>query len=126
MTVMAETSYQMCHRHYGNLSHAATVARELLVKRGKPCVKSVKKLRNETDMPMAECADMLRCMWRDMELERLQNENAKLQANLNDMAGILVELARGQDEIGDRLNDGGNRIMPVIATYLHELGIGVE
>lgn len=30
-------------------------------------------------MPMAECAEMLRCMWRDIELAKLKTENAKLR-----------------------------------------------
>ena len=73
------TYYQDCHRHYGYLTRETAMARKLLERHGKPCVDAVKELRGETDMPMSECADMLRCLWRDMELERLQNENAKLR-----------------------------------------------
>lgn len=73
------TMYQECHRHYGYLTRETAMARKLLERHGKPTPQTVKELRGETDMPMRECADMLRCLWRDMELERLQAENAKLR-----------------------------------------------
>lgn len=75
--------YQMCHAHYGDLTCEATIARELLERHGKSTPQIVKELRYKTDMPMAECARMLRCVWRDMELERLQAENAKLRELVN-------------------------------------------
>ena len=77
------TMYQECHHHYGYLTRETEMARELLERCGKPTPQTVKDLRSETDMPMAECARMLRCMWRDMELERLQEENAKLRTALS-------------------------------------------
>lgn len=73
------TSYQKCHRHFGYLTRETDIARELLEKHGRASVQAVKELRGETDMPMGECADMLRCLRRDMELERLQVENEKLR-----------------------------------------------
>lgn len=58
-------------------------------------------------------------------MERLEAENAKMRADLKDMAGLLIEFARGRDEIGDRLNVD-DRTMPVVAAYLSELGIEVD
>lgn len=73
------TSYQDCHRHLGYLTRETDIARKLLEKHGKASAQAVKELRNKTDMPMGECADMLRCLCRDMELERLLVENARLR-----------------------------------------------
>lgn len=84
------TCYQDCHRHYGYLTHETTIARKLLERHGRPCPETVKELRNETDMSMAECADMLRCMWRDIELERLAGENAKLRELVEKLYGYYV------------------------------------
>jgi hypothetical protein len=61
------------------MSNEIDTAREVLRKHKKLCPDSVKELRDKTDMPMSECCDMLRCLWRDAKLERLQAENAKLR-----------------------------------------------
>lgn len=90
------TNYQTCHTHYGYLTHETAMAHELLERCGKPNPRTVKELRRETDMPMEECARMLRCMWRDMELERLQAENAKLRELLA-KAGELIVIAGWPD-----------------------------
>ena len=79
---MSNTSYEMCHVSYrGYLTKEIDAACEVLRKHGKVCADAVKELRRETDMPMRECAEMLRCLHRDMELDRLQSENAKLRAD---------------------------------------------
>lgn len=77
---MSETSYEQCHISYrGYMDKEIDTAREVLRKYGKPCVDAVKELRSETDMPMSECANMLRCLWRDAEIEHVKSENAKLR-----------------------------------------------
>ena len=83
------TNYQMCHTHYGYLTRETATARELLERCGKPDPQTVKELRRETDMPMAECARMLRCMWRDAELEHVQSENARLRELIADVRDAL-------------------------------------
>lgn len=83
------TNYQTCHSHYGYLEREVAAARELLERHGKPTPQTVKELRHETDMPMAECARMLRCMWRDMELDRLKTENVELCKLVEDMLGCI-------------------------------------
>ena len=93
---MSDTSYEMCHVSYrGYLTHEIDAAREVLRKHGKVCADAVKELRRETDMPMSECAEMLRCLRRDMEIDRLQAENAKLRRVSGEMYdylhGILYE-----------------------------------
>lgn len=61
----------------------------------------------------------------EAEMRRLRTENAKLRADLKDMAEILVMFARGQDETSDRLNLETDRLMPIVVAYLRELGIEV-
>ena len=85
---MSETSYEQCHISYrGYMDKEIDTAREVLRKYGKPCVDAVKELRGETDMPMSECADMLRCLRRDAEIEHVQAENAKLRELVRDAWG---------------------------------------
>lgn len=77
---MNMTNYELCHVSYrGNMKKEINAAREVLRKYGKSCADAVKELRHETDMPMTECGDMLRCLRRDAEIERIQVENAKLR-----------------------------------------------
>ena len=77
---MNSTTYQKCHPHFGSLKEESTIAFKILEKYGKPCADAVKELRQETnDLSLPECNDMLRCMYRDRELERLSAENAKLR-----------------------------------------------
>lgn len=97
------TNYQTCHTHYGYLTHETAMARELLERYGKPTPQIVKELRHETDMPMAECARMLRCIWRDMQLERLQDENAKLRELLDFALPIAMYAASAEE--GDRIRE---------------------
>ncbi len=93
------TNYQTCHTHYGYLTRETAMARELLERCGKPTPQTVKELRRETDMPMADCARMLRCMWRDMELERLKAESVKLRDSLKAlMMGTYAELCTDRDQ----------------------------
>lgn len=81
---MSETNYERCHVSYrGYLTEEIEAAREVLRRHGKPCALAVKELRDETDMPMSECSAMLRCLWRDTELERTQAENEKLRQMVN-------------------------------------------
>ena len=103
------TNYQTCHTHYGDLTRETAMACELLERHGKPDPQTVKELRSETDMPMAECARMLRCMWRDMELERLQAENTKLRelvrglvyaTHPTDRARLIADAAELGVEVG--------------------------
>lgn len=76
----SESSYEKCHISYrGYMSNEINAAREVLQKYKKVCSDSVKELRDKTDMPMSECCDMLRCLWRDAKLECIQAENAKLR-----------------------------------------------
>ena len=114
------TSYQDCHRHLGYLTRETDIARKLLEKHGKASAQAVKELRNKTDMPIGECADMLRCLCRDMELERLLVENDRLR-----------ELARF---IMHQCNDGNPRCAECIGwnngecvalRRMRELGVDV-
>lgn len=72
-------SYQYCHPYRGDMTREISIARELLQKHGKNCANAVKELRDATDMPLSECCEMMSCTWRDIELERLETENAKLR-----------------------------------------------
>lgn len=58
--------------------------------------------------------------------DSLEAENAKLRADLKDMAGVLVECVRGQDEIKDSLDIDVDHAMPIVTAYLRELGIEVK
>lgn len=111
------TCYQDCHRHLGYLTRETDIARKLLEKHGKASAQAVKELRGETDMPMRECADMLRCLRRDMELERLQTENAKLRQAFNETLARLV--AANEVTVSDYMDDD-------YCELLRELGIEVD
>lgn len=76
---MNNTTYQTCRPYFGPLKEESTIAFEILEKYEKPCVDAVKELREETNLSLYDCNDMLRCMYRDRELERLSAENTKLQ-----------------------------------------------
>lgn len=91
------TSYQTCHRHLGGLEHETETAHILLQRHGAPKPDTVKELRQETDMPMSECAQMLRCMWRDMEFDRLKAENAKLWNEVKVLEDKIRELTFYED-----------------------------
>lgn len=61
----------------------------------------------------------------ESKIEKLEAKNAKLLADLKDMTEILVEFARGHDEVRDMLNVDG-RVMPDVIAYLLELGIEIS
>lgn len=97
---MSMTNYELCHVSYrGYMEKEISAACKILHRYGKSCVDAIKELRRETDMPMTECNDMLRCMWRDMELERLQAENAKLQASNEVIAEDHAALCEQNDKL---------------------------
>ena len=75
---MSRANFETCHPHLGALTDEVAIARELL--RGVKEVRAdtIKELRDKTDIPLTECGEMLRCLHRDMEVERLNAENAKL------------------------------------------------
>ena len=76
---MSESSYEKCHAsHRGYMSDEIDIAHEIMKKYKKLCPDSIKELRHKTDMPMDECCNMLRCLWRDDKLKNVQTENAKL------------------------------------------------
>lgn len=99
------TIYQTCHTHYGYLTRETAIARELLERHGKPNPQTVKELNYKTDMPMAECARMLLCMWRDMELEQLQSENSKLRDLVRKLYGGYMISCNGCEYAYE--DDGG-------------------
>lgn len=76
---MNNTTYQKCRPYFGPLKEEIVIAFKILEKYGKPCVDAIKELREETLLSLPECNNMLRCMYRDRELERLSAENAKLR-----------------------------------------------
>lgn len=83
---MSETSYEQCHTSYrGYMDEEIDIAHEVLRKYGKPCSDAVKELRLKTNMPLSECGIMLRCLWRDIELEHVQSKNTKLWKLVLDM-----------------------------------------
>ena len=124
---MNNTTYQTCRPYFGPLKEESAIAFEILEKYEKPCVDAVKELREETNLSLYDCNDMLRCMYRDRELERLSAENAKLQEENTE----LRELVR--DDLRPKY-DHTLRMTPVewqeyddnILRRAHELGVEVD
>lgn len=97
---MSETSYNQCHTSYrGYMDEEIDTAREMLRKYRKPCSDAIKELRLETNMPLSECGVMLRCLWRDIELERVQAENAKLR----ELAVQMYKYIKWSDMMSDSM-----------------------
>lgn len=96
------------------------IARKLLKKHGKVTAQAIKELRNETDMPIWMCADMLKRLWRDMELAQLLSENARLRELVADMwfwgyeGHMESESQEWQMKHIDKVND-----------RMHELGVEI-
>lgn len=82
---MNNTTYQKCRPYFGPLKEESAIAFEILEKYGKPCVDAIKELREETNLSLPDCNNMLHCMYRDRELERLSAENAKLREYCNEL-----------------------------------------
>jgi len=123
---MSKSSYERCHvSHRGYMSSEISIAREIMRKYGKPCSDSIKEFRHKTDMPMDECCNMLRCLWRDTKLENVQAENAKLR----EVASIVAYCMQAERDCdGCKMNGAAGTVTEpagcdVLLDLLRELGV---
>lgn len=120
----SESSYEKCHISYrGYMSNEINAAREVLQKYKKVCSDSVKELRDKTDMPMSECCDMLRCLWRDAKLECIQTENNKLRGLVHDAHMLATDHGV---YVRYPYCDAWDKKLAVVEEQMRELGIEVD
>lgn len=121
---MSETNYDQCHTSYrGYMNEEIDAAREMLRKYGNPCSDAVKELRLKTNMPLSECGAMLRCLWRDAELERVQSENTRLW----ELIGMIRNVCDGISEVCEYCkNYSATNDECAMLKQIRELGIEVS
>lgn len=79
---MSKSSYEKCYASYPGRSNEIDTAREVLQRHGKFCADAVREFARQADMSISESHSILRCLWRDAELERLKAENEQLREDL--------------------------------------------
>lgn len=79
---MSKSSYEKCYASYPGRSNEIDTARAVLQRHGKFCADAVREFAQQADMSISESHSILRCLWRDTELERLQAENKQLREDL--------------------------------------------